>query len=419
LSLHSNLDFLRSVLIHSLTAFGGPQGHYTLLLKNFVENRKEVSEQQLLDLNLFCQLIPGASSTQLLFLLGYRKGGLGLGFLTLLIWVFPATFLMGSAAIYFTLHPNASIYLDVFRYLQPMVVGYILFAAYRSYLLIQSSFLYYVILIISTIACLVFFKTPWTFPIVLILGALSALWQKEQERPKTKSSTLSIRWFPLTLFCCLFLVSGSLSEISKKEGWSHRYHFNLFENCYRFGSLVFGGGDVLIPLMYEQYVARPSSKRVLKKNQNVLKIDKSLFLTGAGLVRVIPGPVFSFSAFTGSAVMKNSGPMHQLLGIIIATIAIFLPSVLLVLFFYPLWEYIHRFDSYYSILHGIQAATIGIMLASSIYLSKDILFFISQDLSSFRVDMALVILSSFLLLQSDKFPPPFIAILFLLMGALV
>lgn len=419
MSLHPHLGFLRSVLIHSLTAFGGPQGHYTLLLKKFVEDRKDLSEKQLLDFNLFCQLIPGATSTQLLFLLGYRKGGIQLGVLTLLIWLFPATLVMGCAAIYFTLHPDSSTYLKVFRYLQPMVVGFILFAAYRSFLIIKASRVHHVILVFSTVACLIFFKSPWVFPIVLLLGAFFALLQQGQKQSKPQTSPLRIRWFPLTLFCFLFLVSGSLSEISKKEKWTHRHHFNLFENCYRFGSLVFGGGDVLIPLMYEQYVARPSSKRVLQKNQNVLKIDKSLFLTGAGLVRVIPGPVFSFSAFTGSAVMKNSGLIHQLIGIMIATTAIFLPSVLLVIFFYPLWEYIHRFDSIYSILKGIQAATIGIMFASSIYLSKDILFTVPHPVSFFRIDMALVIVGSFFLLQSNKISTPFIAMLFLLMGLVV
>jgi chromate transporter len=416
LSVIAHSGFLRRVFIHTLTAFGGPQAHFALLLKNFSVTRKDFTEKQLIDFSLFCQLIPGASSTQLLFLLGYKKGGLFLGLWTLIIWILPATLFMGTAAIYFTAQADTSSILKSFRFLHPMVIGFISYAAYRSFLLLNVSRLLIGYLALSTLLCLLFYKSPWIFPIVLFLGALTTMWIPPKEKKSPTPTLLRIRWFPLTLFFCLFLISGSLSGISKKEDWIIRPHLNLFENCYRFGSLVFGGGDVLIPLMYEQYVARPSSKRILNKNQNVLKLDKSLFLTGAGLIRTIPGPVFSFSAFTGSALLEKKGPTQQILGILIATIAIFLPSILLVLFFYPLWEYSHRYPVLLNSLQGIQAATIGIMLSSSIYLSKDLLFSAQFQFSSFRPDMAMTIVATFLMLRSQKMPTPFIACIFLLLG---
>jgi chromate transporter len=100
-----------------------------------------------------------------------------------------------------------------------------------------------------------------------------------------------------------------LSEVARKQQWENRKAYNLFENFYRFGSLVFGGGDVLMPLMYEQYVVRPETERIIVKNPHVLRIEKNDFLTGAGMVRAIPGPVFSIGAYMGGRALKDGGKM--------------------------------------------------------------------------------------------------------------
>lgn len=90
----------------------------------------------------------------------------------------------------------------------------------------------------------------------------------------------------------LFYISSFSFRVSEKKDWTYRAPFNLFENMYRFGSFVFGGADVLIPVMYEQYVVRPETDRVKSKNQHVIKINREDFLTGAGMVRGIPDQLF-------------------------------------------------------------------------------------------------------------------------------
>ncbi|HCY90132.1 MAG TPA: chromate transporter, partial [Chitinophagaceae bacterium] len=102
-----HIPFLKSVLLYTLTAFGGPQGHLGMLLKTFVQKREYVTEDELMEYNSFCQLLPGASSTQLVTLIGYKRGGLPLAILTLLIWITPASILMGALSFlltYFTDH---------------------------------------------------------------------------------------------------------------------------------------------------------------------------------------------------------------------------------------------------------------------------------------------------------------------------
>jgi chromate transporter len=184
----------------------------------------------------------------------------------------------------------------------------------------------------------------------------------------------------------------------------------------RFGSIVFGGADVLIPVMYEQYVVRPKSNKVSMYNQNAIKIKSADFLTGAGIVRVIPGPAFSISAYIGGLAMSNRGVLYQLLGCFISAFFIFLPSTFLVLFFYPIWENLHKYAFLENITISINASVIGIMIASIIYLTRDtILPLFTQHDNTFFIYLA-ILLSTFLMLFYSRIPAPVIALLCILLG---
>ena len=190
---------------------------------------------------------------------------------------------------------------------------------------------------------------------------------------------------------------------------------NVFENNYRFGSFVFGGGDVLIPMMVDQYVARPTSENVQRKNpEGVIEIPKEELLTGAGLVRAIPGPVFSIASYTGGLAMREEGaPFKQLLGCILGSVAIFLPSALLVLFFYPVWQNLKKFVVVFRALEGINAVVVGLMWAATLYLLKDVPLMALDKTSCLNVA---VIGGTFVTLQFTKLPTPFIVLACLLIG---
>src|ERR1051325_2080910 len=117
-----HIPFLKAVFIHSIAAFGGPQGHFGMVMKTFVHRRHDVTEQELIDYNSFCQLLPGASSTQVLTLIGYKRGGIILGILTLMIWIFPACFLMGAFTFLLEYISQRSLHTDIFKFIQPMAV---------------------------------------------------------------------------------------------------------------------------------------------------------------------------------------------------------------------------------------------------------------------------------------------------------
>lgn len=407
-----HIPFLKMVLWHSLTAFGGPQGHYGMMVKRFVNKRHDVTETELLEFTAFVQLLPGASSTQALTLIGYKRGGVPLALLTLLIWVLPAGVLMSLLSYLLQYFDQRSLDGEMFKFIQPMAVGFLAFGAFRMGRVSLKNLITVVLAILSAGLTYVFFRTPWVFPILLVAGGIVTNFSKKRI-PPMDSSKRKIPWSNLWLFFAIFILLGVLSEWARKEQvklgrQAPQYRvWNLSENFYRFGSLVFGGGDVLVPLMYEQFVVRP-------KGDNKYMTSEE-FLTGSGMVRAIPGPVFSVAAFHGGMAMRRWGSDWQALGCMAGLVFIFLPSALLVLFFFPIWVYLKKYAVVYRSLEGINAVVVGIMAASIFYVMKDI----SLDaVHLVPIVNMMVMLGTFVLLTFTRLPSPVVVVLCLMLGFL-
>lgn len=411
-----HIPFLRAVFIHSITAFGGPQAHYAMMIKTFVHRRHDVTEHELLEYNSFCQLLPGASSTQVLTLIGYKRGRAPLAILTLLIWIFPACFFMGALAFLLKYIDQKQLNTSVFEFIQPMAVGFLAYAATNSFRISIHNTITKGILVVSAIITYLLFKAPWIFPLLMAMGGVITN-LSDRRIPQKGEPPKKIKWGNIWLFGIIFITAGIVSELARKNDWPNRRPLNLFENTYRFGSLVFGGGQVLIPMMYEQFVERPTSDVVRKKNenksQNVISIEKGDFYTGAGIVRAIPGPVFSISAFTGGLAMKERNSSWQVLGSVIGSVAIFLPSALLVLFFFPIWHNLKKYAVVYRALEGINAVVVGIMVASTLYMMKDITL---TELKTISVLNTGVIIGTWLTLSYTRIPSPLVVLICLFLG---
>lgn len=410
-----HIPFLRAVFWHSITAVGGPQGHMGMMLKTFVQQRKDVTEAELIEYNGFCQLLPGASSTQTLTLIGYKRGGLPLAILTLLIWILPACVLMGGISFLLDYFEDMGLKVGVFKFVRPMAIGFIAYSTFRIFDVAVNNTITKVIMIVATLATFIAFKTPWIFPVLIVAAGIATNFS-DRRIPQTEIPHKKIGWGNILIFFALFGLAGYFSETASRQNWEYRKPINLFENTYRFGSLVFGGGDVLIPLMYEQYVIRPETKRVQATKRDVLKMSREDFLTGSGMVRAIPGPVFSIGAFTGGMVLRDQGTLMQLLGCVIGAVGIFLPSALLVLFFFPVWHNLKKYAMIYRSLEGINAAVVGIMAGATCYLIKDT--FLSSLIQAEAIGIwdLLIVIVTFLLLNSHRIPAPFIVAGCLVLG---
>jgi chromate transporter len=402
-----HIPFLKNVFLYSITAFGGPQAHLAMMMKNFVDQRPYVTKEELLEYTAFCNLLPGASSTQTVTLIGYKRGGLPLAILTLIIWILPACFLMGvfSFAIEYV-HPQ---YL---RFIPSMAVGFLVYASISAFKISIKNTITWFVMLLSAVATYLLFRTPWIFPALIILGGLITN-LSHKRIPQVETKPKKIKWWNIWLFAIIFLTAGITSEVARHYNWPNRKPINLFENVYRMGSLVFGGGYVLMPMMYEQFSVRPVV--VKEKNPNVIQIDKDEMTTGMGIVRAMPGPVFSIASFTGGIALKDYGPTMQVVGCFIGAIAIFLPSALLVLFFFPIWNNLKKYAVIYRSLEGINAAVVGIMIAATIYIMKDISL---VEIKSESLINVLVIVATFGLLQFTRIASPFIVLLCLALGYL-
>jgi len=393
--------------LHSITAFGGPQGHLGMMMKTFVDQRGDVSKEELMEYVSFCQMLPGASSTQTLTLIGYKRGGVSLAILTLLIWIFPACFIMGSLSFLVVNLGKINPVHNVFKFIPEMAIGFLIFAGFKAFRISVNNLITTVIMLLSMVVAYSFFKVPWTIPLLIICGGIVTNFSSKRIPEMENIRAKQIRWTNIWLFVLIFTIAGYLSETARKQEWADRRAYNLFENFYRFGSFVFGGGDVLIPMMLDQYVARPTAAKFTDPKKNIIRIDRDELLTGAGMVRAIPGPVFSIASYTGGIALKDRGKAFQLMGCIIGSVGIFLPSLLLVLFFFPVWQYLKKFVIVYRSLEGINAVVVGLMWAASLYLLKDV------SIAGFNYQSLLnilIILLTFLTLRFTRVPAPMIVI---------
>jgi chromate transporter len=397
-----HIPFLKAVALYSFTAFGGPQGHIGMMMKTFVQRRHDVTEEELIDYNAFANMLPGPSSTQTVMLIALKRGGIPLALVTLGLWILPAFVIMSACSFLLLYFDARAISNNLFRYVQPMSVGFVAYAAMR---MMKNSIRHpatWAIMLGALLATLIV-QSPWVFPVVLIIAGLLSNFSSNRI-PERTSKPKPIKWVNLWLFAVLFILAGVLSELARAEDWQHRRAFNLFENFYRFGAIVFGGGQALLPMMLYQFVSRP----LTQGRQSWLSAEE--LLTGYGLVQAVPGPVFSICAFAGGLALSTYGWGWHIAGCFIGTIAVFLPSTLLLFFLFPIYHNLRQHVIIFRALEGINAAVVGIIWASGIVLLQTI------STPHFEWNNLVIITITFSLLQFTRIPSPLIVVGWLLLG---
>lgn len=382
--------FLKDVLWLALTAFGGPQAHIAHFQRILVDKRKYLDEAELMELNSLCQILPGPSSTQTLTAIGYRVGGPNLAYLTLLVWILPSVIVMTAVGIAFSSIQEKNLSLEFTRFIQPMAVGFVSYAAYTISLKTVYTKTGMVLMVLAAVASY-FFQTPYVFPIILLLaGAITAL--KYRKQPKEKKEPVKINWSNFILWAGVLIVAAVVGKITGS------LPVRLFENFYRNGSLIFGGGQVLTPMLYTEFV---EFKKYLSSDE---------FLSGYAFVQSLPGPVFGFSAYIGALSMREYGIGGEIVGGLMSAAGIFLPGTFLIFFVIRFWDALKKYRGVRASLEGITAASAGLVASAAI-----ILF---QPLENSFMNFAFTV-GTFCLLSFTKIPSPVIIILGLLLGFLV
>ena len=379
--------FLKDVFICSLGAYGGPEAHYGVFTDQMVIKKKYLTEEELAELIALTAILPGPSSTQTIVSIGYKFGGPLLALLTMLVWAVPVLILMTLLSFMSGFLNEMNISQHWLRYIGPMAVGFIVVAAYRIGKKVITDKITLGLLLFGSITTY-FIREPWIYPLVLILGGtVSVITSKENNlwnRVKVNPP-----WSYMIAFMAFAIGSLIFSLI-----FNNRI-LDLFESFYRYGYLVIGGGQVIVPFMHSELV---EVKQYMTNEE---------FLTGFGFVQGLPGPMFSFSAYAGGMASRNTGPVIQVLGAIASGIGMFLPGLLLIYFVYPIWENLKEIKGIKISLKGITSVSGGLIAVAAIILMQQ---------SSLTLDNILVTLFTVIILLTKKFPAPLIVFATLCIG---
>lgn len=382
--------FLWDVLICSLGAYGGPEAHYGVFTERMILKKSYITEEELGEYIALTSIIPGPSSTQTLIAIGYKMGGPILALLTLLVWALPVVVVMTILSFLYAFLANRQLSTDVLRFIGPMAVGFIFVAAYKiGFKVVKTKLNFLVFVMAATITF--FYRTFWIFPLLLIMGGCIALIIS-----KEKHVWQHVKLNPPYRYLILFL-GIALGGILLSMLWGNPFIW-IFERFYRYGYLIIGGGQVVVPYMYSDMVEVHHF------------MTNAEFLTGFGLVQGLPGPMFSFSAYAGGLALRGGTNVAQVFGALLAATGIFLPGVLLIYFIFPMWESLKSIRGIKIALGGITVVAAGLILSAGLILYRD---------SGMTLINTAVIGITMALLLSKKVPSPLIVLLAILFGIFI
>lgn len=389
--------FIRNVVFFTFTSFGGAQAHLALLLKYFVHHTKFISEEELLELNALAQVLPGPASTQTLVGIAWKVGRLKLAIITFLIWILPTATVMTLAAISYALLDQKQKFNDILEYIQPIALGIVAYGAWKLGKKVLSSQVSIFLAVASVVATFVL-RNAYVFPLAILVGGIisSAIETPREETELRVKLFSNLNPRKLIYFLGALLVFALVGAIINRTS-PFSLPIRLLENFYRNGILVFGGGQVLVPLMFTEFV---EMKHYLPSTG---------FLSGFALQQALPGPTFSFTSYLGALSMKNFGygVWGQVLGGLIGVIGINLPGLILVLFIVPFWDDLKKISRIRHSLSGINAVSVGFIIAAFI------LLLIPMGLNWLFLG---IMLSTFVLLNFTKISPPVIVLAGILIG---
>jgi chromate transporter len=370
-------DILFSFFLLGLTSFGGPIAHIGYFRNVFVKQKKWLDEKTYLDFVSLCNFLPGPSSSQVGMSIGYHFKGISGSLLAWLGFTLPSAIILmifGYAIFNF----ENSISYGLLQGLKAIVVVIVLQAilGMRKNLL-KDSF-DYMIVFITTLILIIFPSSLNQFLCLLLSGFFGLIIYKKDKQSEIKNNIqIKINFLscsPLIFFFSLLFLLPFLSEFFNSN------ILNLASSFYRIGSLVFGGGHVVLPLLQEEFVSSGM-------------IEKDIFLAGYGAAQAIPGPLFTFSSYLG-VFFKSEFSIFLIS--LLCLFFIFLPSFLLIIGIMPIWQELKKMDIIIRSFKGINASVIGLLVAA---------FYDPIITSSLRSleDMVLIIIA-FVLLFLTKIP---------------
>ena len=328
-----------------LTSFGGPVAHLSYFRAEFVQRRQWLDEQAYADIVAFCQFLPGPASSQVGITLGLLRAGFAGGLMAWLGFTLPSAL----ALIAFAYRIGSLGDLSHVAWLHGLKIVAVAVVAQAVWGMAKNLCPDRARASLAVAAAVLTLSAPSTLGQIgaiigcgvfgcLFLPAEPDLRFSPLASPVRRSHAIAAG----LVFALLLLGLPMLAEASGNHALA------LFASFFRSGALVFGGGHVVLPLLQQAVVPQGW-------------IGADAFLAGYGAAQAVPGPLFTFAAFLGAAMIE---PPNGWIGGLLCLVAIFLPSFLLLIMGLPFWGALRQRAGVQSALKGINAAVVGLLLGA-------------------------------------------------------
>lgn len=324
-----------------LTSFGGPIAHLGYFHEEYIRRRKWMDEKSYADLVALCQFLPGPSSSQVGIGLGVMRGGVIGGIISFLGFTLPSVIaLIIFASLLHTFEIEDAGWINGLKIVAVVVVAHAILGMAKN---LTPDLQRKTIALFALVVTLLWQTAYSQIGVILLAGVVGFLLYRQQ----TVSDEQAVAHFPISRrlgYFCLTLFFGLLIVLPILRNLTSVEWVAMFDSFYRAGSLVFGGGHVVLPLLEQEFV--PTGW-----------LTEQEFLAGYGAAQAVPGPLFTFAAYIGSVINGWQGGLF-------ATFAIFLPAFLLILGTLPFWDALRSNPKIKGALIGVNAAVVGILLSA-------------------------------------------------------
>ncbi|WP_042349961.1 chromate efflux transporter [Bacillus massiliigorillae] len=334
------IEILLTSLKLGVTSFGGPTAHLGYFNEEYVNRKKWLKSEEYTQIIALCQFLPGPASSQVGMAIGLLRGGLIGGFLSFLGFTLPSVLALVIFAQLYKHYEFAEMgWIHGLKLVAVAVVAHAVLGMAQKLTKERSQI---VIMVIATIITLLVTGPFVQVGIIIVAGIIGAYIYRGANSEVESSYTIPISkrtgFIAFSVFFVLLIGLPIMSNL-------FNFHWlNVFDTFYRSGSLVFGGGHVVLPLLENEVVTTGW-------------LSKEEFLAGYGMAQAVPGPLFTFASYIGAMMSGISGS-------VITTIAIFLPAFLLVVGSLPFYNEVRNRSVFQGALTGIEAAVVGILLAA-------------------------------------------------------
>ncbi|KAK9816680.1 hypothetical protein WJX72_003596 [[Myrmecia] bisecta] len=412
-------QILQQFLWLGWTAFGGPSAHIALFQKTFVDKLKWMSNTVFLELLALSQCMPGPSSTQVSFAIGVVKRGIPGGLLSGVLFQYPGFLIMALVG------AGAANWLkDPAPWLRGLLAGLgavgVALVASSAKQLTYSICKERTLMFLNAAAAFIvfYYTTTWMFPLLILVGGLVTLYTKRHEDVALKKVDehvehlgLRKRWGALVVALWLVVLVVTI-VVRGKVAYDNARELYWFEAFYRTGSIIFGGGQVVLPLLFNEVVQSDCSYIVADGKSRHVCVDRpdswvttTDFYTGLAVVQAMPGPLFNFAAYLG-AIIAYRANVFRLWGIIICWVGLFAPGILLIYGILPFWGQWRRQPIYRRMLPGLNASAVGLVVAAVFQLT-----FKLREISPFPNTTICIGIIGYSLTDFGGVPPPIAIIL--------